>query len=111
MEQSNQNELDLKTTTSGLAISSMILGILSVLTFYVFGFGILLGILSIIFAYVSRRYTGGRLSGMAIAGITCSICGIIMGVIFASFFVIGLTVFFRNDGMSQYHQWFNSWYR
>ncbi|SHI46234.1 DUF4190 domain-containing protein [Parasporobacterium paucivorans] len=108
MENLNEKEVSGYPAVSGLAIASMVLGILSIITFYTLGFGILLGILSIIFAIVSKKRTGGRLSGMAIAGITCSICGIVLGAIFCAFVLIGLAISFNGGGCTQFHEWFNS---
>lgn len=60
------------TKTNGLAITSMVLGILGILLFWFFGLGVLLGILAVIFGFIARGQIaregqGGR--GMALAGI------------------------------------------
>lgn len=72
--------------TSGLAIASMVCGILSLVFFWVPLFGFLLGIIAIIFGAVAIRQIGrepnlgGR--GMAIAGLVCGIVGVVGWVIF-----------------------------
>ena len=72
--------------TSGLAIASMVCGILSLVFFWVPLFGFLLGIIAIIFGAVAIRQIGrepnlgGR--GMAIAGLVCGIVGVAGWVIF-----------------------------
>jgi len=72
--------------TSGLAIASMVCGILSLVFFWVPVFGFLLGIIAIIFGAVSIRQIGrepnlgGR--GMAIAGLVCGIVGVAGWLIF-----------------------------
>lgn len=55
---------------TGMGITSMILGILSIPTIFCYGFGIILGILAIIFGILSLK-TAGR--GMGIAGICTAI--------------------------------------
>ena len=58
--------------TSKSAITSLILGIVSIPFIYLFGLGIILGILAIIFGIISlKKIRKGKLAGkgMAIAGI------------------------------------------
>ncbi|HYZ18667.1 MAG TPA: DUF4190 domain-containing protein [Gaiellaceae bacterium] len=65
------------TRTSGKAIASLVLGIICL-----FAFGLILGILAIVFGVQARRETeadtsvGGR--GLATAGITLGIIGIVL---------------------------------
>ena len=63
--------------TNGLAITSMILGILSF-----FFLGLPLGITAIVLGICSRR-GDERLSRMAVAGIVCGILGAVFGVLSA----------------------------
>ena len=82
---STRSEVDAKT--SGMAITSMVLGILSLLTWC---FGIVLGILAVIFGAVSLkaiRNSGGRLTGRGM-GITGLTTGIISLVIWACLFAL-----------------------
>ena len=61
----------------GLAITSMVLGIVSLVIPFV---GLLTAILAIIFGAVSRSHNeGGR--GMAIAGIVCGIIALVGGIV------------------------------
>ena len=65
---------------SGFGITSMILGIISLLSSCVVGgIPIVLGILGIIFATVAMCQKD-RAHGTAIAGLTCSIIGSVIGV-------------------------------
>lgn len=64
----------------GLSISSMICGILSVLTMLVPVMGLLLGITGIVLAIVAKKQTG-RMSGMAITGLICGIVGLAFNVL------------------------------
>lgn len=66
-----------KQESKGLAIASMVLGILSLLICY---FGFFLGIIGLILASVSLgTHKGGK--GMAIAGLVTSILGVLWGLI------------------------------
>lgn len=81
---------------NGMAITALILGILSLPAAFVVGFpGIVLGILAIIFAIVGLRRAGkDRVSnkGMAIGGLVTGIIGLIIGVIVAIFFFIAIGI-------------------
>jgi len=85
MARSEVQEME-RQRTSGLAIASMVCGILSLVFFWVPLFGFLLGIIAIIFGAVAIRQIGrepnlgGR--GMAIAGLVCGIVGVAGWVIF-----------------------------
>jgi len=85
MARSEVQEME-RQRTSGLAIASMVCGILSLVFFWVPLFGFLLGIIAIIFGAVAIRQIGrepnlgGR--GMAIAGLVCGIVGVVGWVIF-----------------------------
>lgn len=75
--------------TNGLAIASMVLGILGILLFWFFGLGVLLGILAVVFGFIARGQIareghGGR--GMALAGI---ITGFVAVGLLVLLFVIG----------------------
>lgn len=61
-----------------LAIVGMILGILSILAGCCGWYGLLLGIPGLICSIISRK--NGK-SGMSVAGIVCSIIGILIGVL------------------------------
>lgn len=80
-----------KKPTNGLAIAAMILGIASALTGWCYGVGLIFGIISIILAILSKKASNGRLSGMALAGLICSIFGIVISIVFWVFAIIGLT--------------------
>lgn len=69
--------------TNGMAIASMICGIVSLLitcTCCGWSLSIILGILAVVFAIVSRK-ADDRMSGMAIAGLICGILGLLLGVL------------------------------
>ena len=72
--------------TSGLAIASLVLGILSIPTCCCYGFGMLIGIAAIItgamgISQVNKapQEFGGK--GMAIAGLVCGIVSVVLGIL------------------------------
>ena len=84
-----------KTRTNGLAITSLVCGILSLVLFWIPWLGFLLGILAIIFGGVAISQIrkdpslGGR--GMGIAGLVCGIIGVAIWVIVIA--LIGIFAF------------------
>ncbi|MBY6362530.1 DUF4190 domain-containing protein [Rhodococcoides corynebacterioides] len=80
---------------NGMGIAALILGIISVLAFWTFGFGILLGIVAVILGIVGRN-RAKRLEatnkGVATTGLVFGILGIIAGAVF-----IALSVWVFNE--------------
>lgn len=64
------------TPGRGLAIASMVLGIVSTIYFFIF----IPGILGIVFGFSAKSQ--GNKSGMAIAGIACGIISICLGILY-----------------------------
>lgn len=83
---------------SGLAIASLIMGIISFLVGCCVVPGIILGIISIILAIVSRKDTNGKLSVMAIIGIICSVIGILGSIVSLIIYLFGNTVYSSSRG-------------
>lgn len=73
---------------NGAAITSMILGIISIVCCCCCGMGVLFGVSAIIFAIVSGKKKG-RIQGMAIAGLVCGIIGLVMGFCGDIFWIFG----------------------
>jgi hypothetical protein len=75
--------------TNGVATWALALGIASVVLFWTFGFGILLGIIAVILGVMGRNRANdlpGRLhEGRANAGLITGVLGIIGGVLFFGF--------------------------
>jgi hypothetical protein len=78
--------MEARVRTSGLAIASLILGILSLVFCWApYFIGVIMGVLAIVFGGVAMGQTGrdpalgGR--GMAIAGLICGIIGVVIFVI------------------------------
>ena len=67
-----------KQESQNASIISLVLGICGLLFP---GIGVILGIIGVIFAKKSRKFNGGILSGMALAGMICSIISIVLGAI------------------------------
>lgn len=64
----------------GLAVASLVMGILALVNMFLMVPGIIFGVLGIIFAAVSRKQ--GNTGGMAIAGLVMSIIGLVLSGIF-----------------------------
>jgi Domain of unknown function (DUF4190)/GYF domain 2 len=73
-------------SNSGMAIASMVLGILSIVLFFTHIFALIMGLLAVIFGHVSRghiRRAQGRLAGggMALAGLITGYIGLLIVII------------------------------
>lgn len=88
-QRSNTKDKEPKKDRKGYAITSMVLGIISLVLFFFFQISIPCAILAIIFGAMSVKSTK---KGMAIAGLITGIIGLILiMIIFASVFFIALT--------------------
>ncbi|MFB8029925.1 DUF4190 domain-containing protein [Streptomyces sp. NPDC056465] len=75
---------------NGLGIAAMVLGIIAVVGFCMWGFGIILGILALIFGIIGRgRAKRGEATngGMALAGIILGSISIVISAIFLGFLI------------------------
>ena len=83
-------------SSNGLATWSLALGIVSILAFWAFGFGVLLGILAVIFGVIGRNKAREQPrtphEGRARAGIVLGAIGIVGGTLF-----IGWALTFVDD--------------
>ena len=70
-----------QNSVSGFAIAGLVLGILSILSCFFSVFNLLLAIPGIIFSGVAIAQSPNS-KGMAVAGLSCSITGIFLGVMF-----------------------------
>ncbi|MFJ8669974.1 DUF4190 domain-containing protein [Streptomyces sp. NPDC093600] len=76
--------------SNGMGTAAMVLGIVAVFGFCLYGFGIVLGILALIFGIIGVKKAGrGEATnrGMAIAGIVLGAIGIAVGAVFLGFIV------------------------
>lgn len=74
---------------NGMAIGSLICGIAGILLCCCCGIGAVAGIVGIILAICSKKSNGGKMSGMALAGLICSIIAIVFG---AGYWIIDILV-------------------
>ncbi|MEU9359251.1 DUF4190 domain-containing protein [Streptomyces sp. NPDC048301] len=75
---------------NGLGIAAMVLGIIAVVGFCMWGLGIILGILALIFGIIGRgRAKRGEATngGMALAGIILGSVSIVIGAVFLGFLI------------------------
>ena len=72
--------------TNGLAVASLVCGILAVILFFTIIFPIILGILAVIFGAVgiSKANQGGGHKALAIAGLICGVVGIAAMIAFVA---------------------------
>ncbi|MDQ0793693.1 DUF4190 domain-containing protein [Streptomyces sp. B1I3] len=87
---------------NGLGIAAMVLGIIAVVGFCMWGFGIILGILALIFGIIGRgRAKRGEATngGMALAGIILGSVSIVISAIFLGFLIWAVA---NDDGSSDY---------
>jgi len=85
---------------NALATTALILGIVGVVLFWTFWFGIILGVLAIIFGAIglSRAKSGAPNKGMAIAGLVLGIVSVVLGALFiVLIFSIGNSALDRFD--------------
>lgn len=74
-----------QSTSNGMAVGALITGILSLPLLFLFGFGVLLGIVAVILGIIAvRRANRGEASGrgMAIGGIVTGAISIVLGILF-----------------------------
>jgi len=76
--------------TNGLAVASLVLGILSLLLFFTIVPPFILGGLAVIFGILglSKAKQGGPYKGLAIAGLACGAVGIIATIAFIALVVV-----------------------
>ncbi|MDQ0297671.1 uncharacterized membrane protein YuzA (DUF378 family) [Salibacterium salarium] len=92
---------DYPITTNGKAITSLVLGILSVVNVpLLFILSPIFSILGFIFGMLGLKEvkrTGQNGRGMAIAGNICSIVGFVLSVLFIIFAIIGISAFMQQN--------------
>ncbi|AQS07220.1 hypothetical protein [Clostridium beijerinckii] len=97
MENDNKNIVTGKSTkavvtnqiskkNSGLAVISLVLGIMSIILFWAFSYPIILGLAGIIIGLISIAKKRDGLK-IAIAGIVTSIIGLLIGIIFVVLYI------------------------
>ncbi|MDT9683821.1 DUF4190 domain-containing protein [Streptomyces sp. TRM76323] len=83
---------------NGLGIASMVIGIVSLVTCFLYGLGVVLGILALVFGIIGRkRVQRGEANngGMATAGIVTGAVGIVLGAV-----VLGLMIWAIVQGVN-----------
>ncbi|WP_436792947.1 DUF4190 domain-containing protein [Actinospongicola halichondriae] len=80
--------------SNGFATAALVLGILSILLFWTFGFGVIAGILAIVFGIVGRsrakQMAVDSRAGQATAGIVTGVLGVLAGLAFIALIVIAV---------------------
>ncbi|URM89438.1 DUF4190 domain-containing protein [Streptomyces sp. MRC013] len=86
---------------NGLGVASMVIGIVSIVTCFLYGLGIVLGILALVFGIIGRkRVQRGEADngGMATAGIVTGAVGIVLGVLILGAIVWAIVQSGEEDG-------------
>lgn len=75
---------------SGLEIGALVCGIISILSCACCGLGLVLGIVALVLAIMSKKKNAeGKFSGMALAGLICGIVGILCGGTYLLLYGVG----------------------
>jgi hypothetical protein len=77
-------------TSNGIAVASLVLGILAVVLFFTIWIPVVLGILAIVFGALGISKTnkqGAPQKGLAIAGLVCGAAGIALAILFIVFVI------------------------
>lgn len=75
----------------GKAIASLVCGIIGILLCCCYGIpAILLGVIAIVLAMLSRRDNMGRFPGLAVGGLICGIVAVVAGFIFIICMIVGI---------------------
>jgi hypothetical protein len=74
--------------SNGIAVASLVCGILAVLLFFTIVFPIILGILAVIFGAIGigNANKGAGSKGLAVAGLVCGVVGIAAMIVFVAVF-------------------------
>jgi uncharacterized membrane protein HdeD (DUF308 family) len=74
--------------TNGMAVASLVLGILALGLFFTIVFPVIFGILAVIFGIfgISKASQGADHKGLAIAGLVCGVLGIAAMILFVAVF-------------------------
>lgn len=89
---------------NGFAIGALVCGIIGILLCCCCGIGIVVGIAGIIFAILSKKYNGGKISGMAMAGLICSAVAIVFGAGYLIYSgVVGVDVMNELENLGYYY--------
>lgn len=97
-----------QSKNNALAYVSLVMGILSILLSCCYGIGIVFGIAGLICAIISRRKGG---AGVALAGLICSIVGMVFSVLVIGVIVYSFSYVYSNpELMEEYMQLMESYY-
>jgi hypothetical protein len=78
------------SASNGLAVAALVLGIVSLVLFFIPGFGFLLGVVAIVLGALGiarANKMAGKQRGVAIAGLVCGAIGVIVNVLFIALIV------------------------
>ena len=65
--------------SNGAGVAALVLGIVGIVTGWLYGLGCILGIIAVVMAVMSKKNVGPN--GMATAGLVCGIIAIVFGAV------------------------------
>lgn len=72
--------------SNGFAVAALVLGIVSILMFWTFGIGVVVGVLAVVFGILGRKRAkdmpGDGKAGLAMAGLITGALGVLGGIAF-----------------------------
>ncbi|MFE5939259.1 DUF4190 domain-containing protein [Streptomyces sp. NPDC056470] len=92
-----------QTPSNGMGIAAMVLGIIAVAGFCMYGLGVILGILALVFGIIGRKKVQrgeANNGGMATAGIVLGSIGILVSAVFLAFVIWAIVESENSDSSS-----------
>lgn len=78
--------------SNGFAVAALVLGIISILMFWTFGIGVVVGVLAVVFGILGRNrakeMAGDGKAGLATAGLITGALGVLAGIAFIVLIVV-----------------------
>ena len=85
--QSHLTDANITVKRRGLAIGSLVLGVLSLLCCFAYGFGIVLGLIGAIFGIISVVSGEGKARVMGAVGLILGVVGIVMAAVVLAYYI------------------------
>lgn len=100
----NNPNNNLPNPNNGYAVASLVLGIVSIPLACCYGLGIITAIIGIVMAFLAKKNNNRIMPGMAIAGIICSVLGIVFSAFSIAYYIYLFSNFDFSDPSSLMRQ-------